>query len=67
MELICTEEYHDIRFSLTVGESTDKVSFLTDEEVEGLINDYPQKFRVVSPKKELVVESKEAKLKVTKK
>lgn len=73
MELLCIETYHDIRFTLNIGDSTKNISFLTEEEVAALLADYPWKFRVVETRMEkspeLELTSKEAKLskKITKK
>lgn len=74
MELVCTETYHDIRFTLEEGDSTSKVPFLTEEELNALLKDYPQKFKVAAKGKssELEVEFKQPevevrKVKVTKK
>lgn len=74
MELICTETYNDIRFTLNEGDSTSKVPFLTEEELRAMLNDYPQKFKEVKKSKpsELEVEYKQPdvevrKVKVTKK
>ena len=75
MELICTEKYNDIRFTLEEGDSTSKISYLTDKELADLLKDYPHKFKEVKKQKEsseLVVEAKVpsvefSKVKVTKK
>lgn len=61
MELICTETYNDIRFTLREGDSTSKIPYLTEAEKQALLKDYPQKFKEVKLQKlseELVVEQK---------
>jgi len=69
MELICVEKYNDIRFTLEVGDSTSKVSYLTDEEIAQLIADYPEKFERVGKKDSdegLVIETKVPKVETQK-
>lgn len=72
MELICTEQYNDIRFSLEPGDSTSKVPYLTDEFKKSLLKDYPEKFKLQDKKSsdsELDITAKEDTLgkKITKK
>ena len=71
MELLCVEQYNDINFTLTPGDTTERVPHLTEDFKKSLLNDYPQKFKVIKSTKEseLVIEAKEDKMvrKITKK